>query len=236
MPEVESQLLLNLGNTYLALGNFREAYRHYRQRDDQFTPTGNSSTEMLYHKNYGEACFKSGRSTEAVEQYQLAVRRVPSDQLAFKAQLLERVGLAHQDLGEHAQAINAYTQALDMNRELGNMQNVSLLQRNIGVNLFNLSEKDQPEGRADLKRALDSYFTSLEHLTEMERNTKGASTGLINLEVGLSEAASQAATGFDKSGEEKLMFSYIANTYERLAEPALAREYFEKKLALLNQS
>ncbi len=236
LPEVESQLLLNLGNTYLALGNFREAYRHYRRRDDQFTPTGKSSTEMLYHKNYGEACFKSGRSTEAVEQYQLAIRRVPSDQLAFKAELLERLGLAHQDLGEHAQAIDTYTQALHINRDLGNMQNVSLLQRNIGVNLFNLSETDQSEGREDLKRALDSYFMSLEHLTEMERHSNKTGTGLINLEVGLSETASQAATGFDKNGEEKLMFSYIANTYERLTEPAPARAYFEKKLALINQS
>ena len=132
LPEVESQLLLNLSNTYLALGNFREAYRHYRQRDDQFTPIGDGTTEMLYRKNYGEACFKSGRSQEAVTQYQLALRRVPSDQPVMKAQLLERLGLAHQDLGEHAQAIEMYTQALEMNRELGNAQNVALLQRNIG--------------------------------------------------------------------------------------------------------
>jgi len=236
LPEVESQLLLNLGNTYLALGNYREAYRHYRQREDQYTPTGDSSTEMLYRKNYGEACFKSGRSQESVTQYQLALRRVPSEQLGFKAQLLERLGLAHQDLGEHAQAIETYSQALDINQELGNSQNVALLQRNIGVNLFNLSEKDQPEGRTDLKRALHSYFNSLKHLSKMEEKSKKTGAGLINLEVGLSETASQAASGFDKSGEEKLMFSYIANTYERLAEPGPAREYFEKKLALLNQN
>lgn len=99
LPEVESQLLLNLGNTYLALGNFREAYRHYRQRDEQFAPTGDSPTEMLYRKNYGEACFKAGRSQEAVTQYQLALRRVPQDQPTLKAQILERLGLAHQDLG-----------------------------------------------------------------------------------------------------------------------------------------
>ncbi|MDR4486423.1 MAG: tetratricopeptide repeat protein [Nitrospirales bacterium] len=43
--------LLNLGNTYLALGNFPEAYRHYRQRDEQFAPTGGSPTEMLYRKS-----------------------------------------------------------------------------------------------------------------------------------------------------------------------------------------
>ncbi|MGD9850443.1 MAG: CHAT domain-containing protein [Nitrospirales bacterium] len=236
LPEVESQLLLNLGNTYLALGNAREAYRHYRQRDEQFAPAGDSPTEMLFRKNYGEACFKSGRSREAVTQYQLALRRVPQDQPLLKAQLLERLALAHQDLGEHARAIETYTQALDINRELGNTKNVALLQRNIGINLFNLSGKDQPGGRGDLKRALDSYFTSLDHLDKMGVNPKTTGTGLINLEVGLSDTASQAASGFDKAGEEKLMFSYIANTYEQLEEPGPARDYFSKKLALLNQA
>ncbi|MGE0473674.1 MAG: CHAT domain-containing protein [Nitrospirales bacterium] len=236
LPEVESQLLLNLGNTYLALGNAREAYRHYRQRDEQFAPAGDSPTEMLYRKNYGEACFKSGRSQEAVKQYQLALRRVPQDQPLFKAQLVERLGLAHQDLGEYAQAIEAYTQALDINRELGNTKNIALLERNIGINLFNLSGQDQPGGRADLKRALDSYFTSLGHLDKMGVNAKTKGAGLINLEVGLSDTASQAAGGFDKTGEEKLMFSYIANTYEQLEEPGPARDYFKKKLLLLNRT
>ena len=37
-PKVESNLLLNLGNTYMALNNFREAYRHYQQRDNRFAP------------------------------------------------------------------------------------------------------------------------------------------------------------------------------------------------------
>ena len=236
LPEVESQLLLNLGNTYLALGNFREAYRHYRQRDEQYTPTGDNPTETLYRKNYGEACFKSGRSSEAITQYQLALQRIPLDQLAFKAQLLERVGLAHQDLGEHARAIDIFTRALDLNRELGNVQNVALLQRNIGINLFNLNDKNQPDERTALKKALDSYFTSLEHMSKKGENSKESGDGLVNLEVGLSETASQASTGFDKMGEEKLMFSYIANTYERLAEPNPAREYFQKKLDLLNQA
>ena len=235
LPEVESQLLLNLGNTYLALGNFREAYRHYRQRDEQFAPTGDSPTEMLYRKNYGEACFKAGRSQEAVTQYQLALRRVPQDQPTLKAQILERLGLAHQDLGEPARAIEAYTQALDLNRDLGQSDNVALLQRNIGVNLFNLSGKDQPGGRTDLKQALTSYFSSLDHLTTRGKKGQDKGPGLINLEVGLSETATQAASGFDTIGEQKLMFSYIASTYEQLDEPGPARDYFEKKLALINQ-
>jgi len=53
-PDVESNVLLNLGNTYLALGNFREAYRHYKLREAFPVLGGNSVTEILYRKNYGE--------------------------------------------------------------------------------------------------------------------------------------------------------------------------------------
>ncbi|MDR4486424.1 MAG: hypothetical protein R3B83_02645 [Nitrospirales bacterium] len=49
------------------------------------------------------------------------------------------------------------------------------------------------------------------------------------------QTATQAASGFDTIGEQKLMFSYIARPYEQLDEPGPARDYFEKKLALINQ-
>ena len=235
-PDVESQLLLNLGNTYLALSNAREAYRHYRQREIQFAPTGDSITEMLYRKNYGEACFKSGRTEESLVQYQLALRNVPPDQPSLKAEILERIGLSHQDIGQHAKAIEAYTQALDINRDLGQDKNVTLLQRNIGVNLFNLSRASKTGGRDELKQALGSYFTSLDRLTADGGKTLSKGSGLFNVNLALGgESGSQAAGGFDLMGEQKLMFSYIASTYEQLDEAAPARDFYRKKLALLNQ-
>ena len=233
-PEVESQLLLNLGNTYLALSNFREAYRHYRQRDVQYSPTGEGTTEWLYRKNYGEACFKSGRSLESITQYHLALRKLPEKQLALKSQLLERLGLSHQDIGQYAEAITTFTQAMELNRELDQPQNVTLLQRNIGVNLFNLSQSSQAGGREKLQEALSSYFTSLDRLTSDGKKALSTGPGLINIKVALSEGGSQAATGFDQIGEKKLLFSYIASTYEHLKEPGPAYEFYEKKLALLH--
>ncbi|HBP90496.1 MAG TPA: hypothetical protein DD706_22740, partial [Nitrospiraceae bacterium] len=234
-PDVESQLLLNLGNTYLALSNAREAYRHYRQREEQFAPSGETITELLYRKNYGEACFKSGRTEESLVQYQLALRNVPPDQTSLQAEILERMGLSHQDTGQYAKAIEAFSQALAINRELGQEQNVTLLQRNIGVNLFNLSRSSETGGRKELKEALNSYFTSLDHLTAGGGKTLSKGPGLFNVNVALNEGGSQAASGFDRMGEQKLMFSYIASTYEQLDEPGPARDYYRKKLALLKE-
>ena len=143
--------------------------------------------------------------------------------------------MSHQDIGQHAKAIEAYAQALDLNRELGQEKNVTLLQRNIGVNLFNLSRASKTGGRDELKQALGSYFTSLDRLTADGGKTLSKGPGLFNVNVALGESESQAASGFDLMGEQKLMFSYIASTYEQLDEAGPARDFYRKKLALLNQ-
>ena len=233
-PEVESQLLLNLGNTYLALSNYREAYRHYRQRELQFTPTEKNTTELLYRKNYGESAFKAGRNQESITQYRLALGLLEEDQDALKAQLLERLGLSYQDNEQYAEAIAAFTEAMELNQELGQPHNVTLLQRNIGINLFNLSHASQTGDRENLKKALDSYFTSLDRITQTGTDKLPTGSGLINVNVAVGENRSQAATGFDHVGEQKLMFSYIANTYKQLQEPGPAYTFYEKKLSLLN--
>lgn len=232
-PEVESNLLLNLGNTYMALANYHEAYHHYHRRDLLQAPTGNVSTELLFRKNYGEACFKAGRSEEAIVQYRQALNRIPDDNRGLRAQLLERIGLAHQDLGQHSEAVQAFSASLEINLELGNAQNVALLQRNIGVNLYNLSTAEGGASRQALKDALKSQFASLNSLKQFGAKEQKKGQGLLSVAVALGQDGSAAASGFDRQGEEKLMFSYIAGTYEKLAEPASSREYYLKKLDLL---
>ncbi|MEC4674762.1 MAG: tetratricopeptide repeat protein, partial [Nitrospirota bacterium] len=232
-PNVESNLLLNLGNTYMALSNYREAYRAYAKREQVFIPRGDSTTELLYRKNYGEACFKTSRTSESLKQFGFAVSRVPADQQGLKAELLERMGLSHQDAGQYAEAVDAFSRSLEINVELGNQKNVALLQRNVGVNLYNLSTLDDHRSRVALKKALKSYFASLELIEQVGVKEQQEGVGLLNLSVALSDDGSQAATGFDKLGEQKLMFSFIAGTYEKLDEPEPAREYYLKKLDLI---
>jgi len=235
-PQVESNLLLNLGNIYMALNNFQEAYRHYQQRETRFAPVGDTVTELVYRKNYGEACFKTGRSEESLTQYHIALKRVPSDQKALQAELLERIGLSQQDLGRHSEAVESFSQAMEINSELGNHKNMALLQRNIGVNLYNLSISRDGGEREALKKALKSYFASLDNIKQFGVKEQKKGTGLFNLNIALEDTGSQAATGFDREGEEKLMFSYIAGTYEKLSEPRPAREYYLKKLDLISAS
>ncbi len=236
-PEVESNLLLNIGNTYTALSNYGEAYRYYRQRDELLGVQDRSPTELIYRRNFGEAAFKTGRAEEAVAHYQSALAMVTPRQNTLKAQLLERIGLAHQESGDYSAAVASFSQALEVNLALENTQNLALLQRNIGISLYNLSISENEDGREPtrqaLKRALYSYFTSLDYISRYGTKKEKEGRGLIGIDIALGEEGSQAARGFDKAGEEKLVFSYIAGTYEKLSEPRPARDYYLKKLARL---
>ncbi len=232
-PDVEANLLLNLGNTYMALHNYSEAYRHYRQRERRRPAGQEPTTELLYRKNYGEACFKTGRTEESVAQYQKALALTPADQSRLKAEVLERIGLSEQDRGHHAEAVRYFSEALELNLAEGLTQNLALLRRNIGVNLYNLGLTKEGPNREALKKALHSYFSSLDTIGEFGVKSQAKGEGLVQVQLALGQGGSQASAGFDRAGEEKLMFSYIASTYEKLGEPASARSYLLKKLARL---
>jgi CHAT domain-containing protein/tetratricopeptide (TPR) repeat protein len=232
-PEIENNLLLNLGNIYMKLGNYTEAYRHYARRKAGDPTNRDRLRELLYHKNYGEACFKTGRTEESIIQYERALALVPDDQLQLRAELLERLGLSRQEAGLYAQAVASFSEALTINNRLRLTDNVARLQRNIGVNLYHLGASVSEESRPFLKRALKSLLESLDAVDRFGVTQKGAGPGLIQFQVGLGGNTSGAAAGFDRRGEEKLLFSFIARAYEDLSEPQPAKEYYEKKLAMI---
>ena len=233
-PDVESNLLLNLGNSYMGLGNYAEAYRHYARRREVVGAGSDPMRELLYRKSYGEACFKTGRTEESITQYERALALVPKDKLELKADLLERLGLSEQDASHHARAVQYFSEALELNIKLGTKGNLARLRRNIGVNLYNVSVSGGTISRGSLKGALKSQIESLETLEQYGVQQKAMGKGLLQMQVDLGGAGTGAAGGFDRRGEEKLMFSYIARTYEELSEPASAKEYYLKKLALIS--
>lgn len=232
-PDVENNLLLNLGNTYMGLGNYAEAHRHYARRTVADAPERDSLRELLYRKNYGEASFKTGRTEESIVQYERALALVPTDKEELRAELLERIGLSHQDAGRHARAVEYFSEALALNSRLGSTENLARLRRNVGLNLYNMGATAADTSHESLKRGLKSLLGSLEMLDRFGVTEKPTGPGLLQVQVALGAGGAGAASGFDRRGEEKLLFTYIARTYEELSEPAPAKEYYEKKLALI---
>ncbi len=235
-PESEGNLLLNLGNVFMALGNYHEAYRHYKQREDLHLSVRDDVTEQRYQMNFGEAAFKAGRTDESIAHYQASLKLLPEDKQQQRTQVLERIGLSYQDKGEYGEAVRYFSEALELNLTSGTTQNVAILRRNIGVNLYNLSLSGEEVRRESLKEALKSYFSSLEAINQFGLREKTKGSGLFQLRLALGGGGSEAATGFDRRGEEKLMFSYIASTYEKLSEAQSAREFYLKKLSLLDEN
>ncbi|MBF0189764.1 MAG: CHAT domain-containing protein [Magnetococcales bacterium] len=90
--------------------------------------------------------------------------------------------------------------------------------------------------RGALREALASYLKSLELLAEHGKRDRPAGKGFFSLVFSLGENGSQAALGFDRSGEEKLLFSFVSTVYDALEEPEAALEFLQKKWALLPES
>ena len=237
-PDVEANLLLNLGNAYVGLGNFSEARRYYQRREQFDYSDRDVRTELLYRKRYGEAAFKLRDTDAAITQYHLALdlakqnHKTNGDDMV--PEILERLALAYQEAGQHARAVQFFSESLAFARAHGTAKDVGLLQRNIGVNLYNLSiDQRDVVDRDALGRALEHYFSSLNAVESEGEKQQATRRGLLAFDIGPGTGRSGAATGFDWHGEKKLLFSYIASAYEVLEEPSQAMAYHLKKLAML---
>ncbi|MBF0358208.1 MAG: CHAT domain-containing protein [Magnetococcales bacterium] len=230
-PQLESHLLFNLGNVFFALKNHGESYRYFKQWQQRNRPLFDPQARAMFHKNFGENCFKTDRGEEAVSQYKKALDVVPEDKKRLRLEILERLALTHQTLANHAQAANYFSQALMGNIDLGETKNLAILQRNIGLNLYQAGLKKEHD-RTALKKALDSYLNSLALLDKHGHIGKKKGKGLFNFMLSLGDNGSDAALGFDRKGEEKLLFGFVASTYETLNATQPALEFYQKKLAL----
>ena len=238
-PDNETNLLLNLGNGHYLLNNFFSAYHYYKKRSAVPVRFFDPNRESIFHQRFGESAFKSGLHDEAIPQYKEALKIVSEkNELNRMAELNDRIALVFQDKGDHAQAVEHFSKALELNREAGNEVSLSRSLRNIANNLFMLTEGQAEPDPQSLNRALNNYFQAIDNLEKfgvVQRGKKKKKDALIEVEVqtGLGEDVSAAATGFDVTGERKLIFHYIGKIYGDFREYGKAVEYFQKKLALI---
>ncbi|MBF0195386.1 MAG: CHAT domain-containing protein [Magnetococcales bacterium] len=231
-PQVEADLLMNLGNVFYALKNYSESYRFFRSWQRRNRPLKDPLSASLLHKTFGESSYKTEHSKEAVEQYQLALDMLPNDKKMLRLELLEKLGLTQQTLGNHVRAAEAFSQALEENLALGITKNLAILQRNIGANLHESINKDKTPDRDALKKALASYLKSVTYLAKHGKQEQKKGSGFFNVMFAVGSEGSKAAFGFDLAGEQKLLFGFIANVYEKLEEPQPSLSFYKKKLGL----
>lgn len=240
-PQMRANLLLNLGNVSFAMKNYGEAYRNFTRWSQLNRPLPTPLESALLYRKLGESAFKTDHTQEAVTLYKKVLELLPAEKKFLRLEMLERLALAHQTLGEHAQAATLFSQALEGNLALNQTENLSLLQRNIGINLYQAAlppigaQETSPVDRTALQSALTSYLQSLTYLKEHGKKEKETNKGFVSLILSLGENSSQAALGFNQTGEEKLLFGFVSTAYEGLEEPQPALEYLQKKLALITE-
>jgi CHAT domain-containing protein/Tol biopolymer transport system component/Tfp pilus assembly protein PilF len=238
-PENEANLALNLGNGHYLLNNHFSAYHYYRKRKSSGVPFFDSQRASIFHQRFGESAFKSGFHDESLAQYQKALKVVSEKKdLNRMAELNDRIALVFQDKGDHAKAVEFFSKTLELNQEAGNQVSLSRSLRNIANNLFMLNQEQAKPDTESMNQALNNYFQAIDSLEKhgvVERAKKKEKEGLIGIKVetGVGEDVSAAATGFDRVGEQKLIFHYIGKIYGDFKEYDKAIEYFKKKLALI---
>jgi CHAT domain-containing protein/Tol biopolymer transport system component/Tfp pilus assembly protein PilF len=238
-PENEANLLLNLGNGHYLLNNHNSAAQYYKQRKSSGINFFNPARESIFHQRFGESAFKSGFHDEALIQYKKALKLVEGKKdLNRMAELNDRIALVYQDKGDFAKAVEYFSKTLELNQQAGNQVSLSRSLRNIANNLFSLNEEKTEPDTKSMNQALNNYFHAIDSLEKhgvVQRAKKKKKDALFGVEVqtGLGEGASQAATGFDRVGEQKLIFHYIGKIYSDFGEYDKAIEYFKKKLALI---
>lgn len=236
-PDNRTNLLLNLGNGHYLLKNYLPAYHYYRERSHGKIGLTDENREAIYFQRWGESAFKSGFSSEAVELYKKALKLVTEKHDPNRmTELNDRIALAYQDAGQYAKAVEYFSKTLEMHQGTGNTASVSRALRNIANNLYSLNQEKESQDTKSLNLALGHYFRAIENLEKygVGKKEKEKSALIdINVETGIDADASQAATGFDKVGEQKLIFNYIGRIYGDFGEYEKAIEYFQKKMALI---
>jgi CHAT domain-containing protein/Tol biopolymer transport system component len=231
----EADLLLNLGNGHYLLNNPLSARHYYQKRDETGLEFLNSDREALYRQRYGEASFKTGDPANAAKQFKKAMALVEKkNEPTRMAELHDRIALAYQEKNDYELAVKHFSASLELNRQTGNQSSLSRALRNIANNIYS-QNRLQPDSEK-MSRALNYYFEAIDKLEKYgvaDRKKKSSALIEVNVEAGISDDVSAAAYGFDKSGEQKLIFHYIGKIYGDFGDNQKAIEYFQKKLKLI---
>ncbi|HCG71995.1 MAG TPA: hypothetical protein DE038_01685, partial [Nitrospina sp.] len=234
-PRNEADLLLNLGNGHYSLNNPLSARHYYQKREEAGLEFLNAEPETLYRQRYGEASFKVGDAVNAVKQFRYAMDLVEKkNEPARMAELHDRIALAYQEKEDYELAVKHFSASLELNRQTGNQSSLSKALRNIANNIYSQNRLQPDSGK--MSRALNYYFEAIDKLDKYgvaDKKKKSSALFEVNIEAGISDDVSGAAYGFDKIGEQKLIFHYIGKIYGDFGDNQKAIDYFQKKLKLI---
>ena len=218
-----ADLLLNIGNGYSALGNHEKAFEFYKRRLETGIGFDETKREAVFYENLGNAASRVGKNKEAVPYYTMALNyAIKVKERSWELKITEELALLYQEARDYAKAADYFSQALKIAEKEKMPDKKALLLRNIAYNYYHAGRVEE---------AIGFFNKSLDALNLKEGITTGAG-GLLTIKkaLALGKEGSEAFMGFEKKGEEKLIYSYLGRAYLETGEYESALDELLKKL------
>ncbi len=155
----------------------------------------------------------------------------------LKAEMMDRLGLAYQEAGEHEKAMDLFSSVYDLNERLGNKDNLARNRRSAAYNAYLLAGERTGKGRDDLlDQALTDFASVIElvnrHGASRPAERKGGGLFNIDLQVSLDEVrATGAAHGFTAAQEIRLAETFIYRIQTELGRLDPAHKALDRQLS-----
>jgi tetratricopeptide (TPR) repeat protein len=234
----EADALVNLGNTYWALGEPQQAVTYYEESLRLHRQSGDRVSEGNVFGKLGLAYTAMGRFNEAIGYYeqQLVIIREIGDQRG-EGNALGNLGVAYSNLGAVEKSVGYYEQALAIAREIVD-------RRGEGTGLGNLGNAYADLGEAE--KAIEYYEQTLAIHREIgDRRGEGAALGNLGLAYA-DRGEIEKAVGYyeqqlviagetgDRRGEGNALGN-LGNAYAELGEVERAIGYLDQRLTIARE-
>ncbi len=178
-PRGYADLMGNLGNAYLKLGNVVKAHEYYAAREATGEPFRRMETQARFYENYAETASQLpqpdyAKSTSLYGKALRAVDSVPGDRTLWRAQIWAKRGLSYQEGRQYAEAVKAFRHARVLYSQLAKkaqtpaektryLESARLHTRNVAYNTFKLAQSTQDRSQAIslLAQAREEYKGAL---------------------------------------------------------------------------
>jgi len=235
-PQLESQLWLNLGNSYYELGEYgyARALEAYRQRENYDTIFTSSVQAALTFEKMGRAAAMTGDSAQAERRYQQALehwRRAGKS--GAQLRLLLRLAELHQVSGNYQASNDYYAQAAELAQAQGLEADSAKWLTNCAYNSLQMDQAAE---------ASDYATRALALLAQKEAAPEDSIYNPLALEIfgmtipiwnfGFLGAGSIAsARGFSGAENEHLARTMLQEVYERQGDFMAARGEAYRRMA-----
>ena len=228
-----------LGNSYLHLGQTRQAIEYYKQRFAIARETGDRRGEGRTLGNLGSAYLQVGETKRAIEYYEqrLVIAPEKGDRRG-EGSTLGNLGLAYLQLGEPERAIKYFERYLAIARETGDWRGEGRALANLGSAFADLGKPT---------RAIKYYKQQLVIARETgDRRGEGETLGILGNAYAELREPKRAIKYYEQqlviareTGDRRQRGRALGNlglAYAGLWEPTRAIEYYEQVLAIARET